>query len=87
MTTPGPMKTGEAGTVVVVVGTPVAETVTGRTEIPGEEMETSLSGVRPRPKLSDQSMTTAGVAVVLGLESRASSFQVPLTPLMPNLAS
>ena len=81
------MKTGEAGTFVVVVGIPVLETVMGRTEIPGALMGTSSSGARPRPKLSDQSRTTAGVAVVLGSESRASSFQVPLTPLTPNWAS
>ena len=56
MDTLGPMGTGEAGT--VVVGTPVVEIGTTRPLPPG--IETSLSGVRPRPKLSDQSRTTPG---------------------------
>ena len=85
MTTPGPMETGEAGTAAVLVGTPVFETVMGRTELPGEGIVTSFCGVRPRPKLNDQSRTNAGVAEPLGLLSRPSSDQVPLTPLTPNL--
>ena len=84
MTTPGPMATGEDGT-VDRAPCAVAEPGTTSPWCPARST-TSLSAVSPRPKLSDQLMMKFGLAGVLVLESMVTSFQVPLMPLASSAA-